>query len=110
MLAASAAAVAAPAVPVSSVSAPAGADSSANAFYDAGAPVVNAVISLMMHPPKSAIPPQFILGIAMAAVGGCLVTFYKPKDPPKKKPGAAITVEGGGYAFDAVKYRPGRHD
>ncbi|MGI9243470.1 MAG: hypothetical protein ACR2RV_21905 [Verrucomicrobiales bacterium] len=79
----------------------------------AGAPVVNAAVSLTMHPPKSAIPPQFILGIAMAAVGGCLVTFYKPKDPPAKK---APEVEAAGetakvvYRFDVAKYRPGRYD
>ncbi|MFT5104818.1 MAG: hypothetical protein ACI8XO_000673 [Verrucomicrobiales bacterium] len=74
----------------------------------AGAPIVNAVISLSIHPPKSAIPPQFILGIAMAAVGGCLVTFYKPKDPPKKK--AAAAIEQVAFVFDAEKYRPGRGD
>ena len=75
----------------------------------AGAPVVNAVVSLMIHPPKSAIPPQFVLGIAMAAIGGCLVTFYKPKDPPKKKaPVAAEKVAA--FVFDPVKYKPGRYD
>jgi uncharacterized membrane protein YeaQ/YmgE (transglycosylase-associated protein family) len=74
----------------------------------AGAPVVNAVVSLSMHPPKSAIPPQFILGIAMAAVGGCLVTFYKPKDSPPKKPKPA--AEEVAYVFDTQKYRPGRYD
>ena len=73
----------------------------------AGAPVVNAVISLMIHPPKSAIPPQFILGLAMAVVGGGLVTLYKPKDPPKKKEPAAAEVA---YIFDEEKYRPGRYD
>jgi hypothetical protein len=50
-----------------------------------GAPVVNAVVSLVLHPPSGgwgSIKPQFYLGIAMAALGGCLVTFYKP-GPPK---------------------------
>jgi hypothetical protein len=54
----------------------------------AGAPVVNAVVSLMMHPPAGgwgSIKPQFYLGIALAALGGCLVTFYKPGGPPPKK-------------------------
>lgn len=54
----------------------------------AGAPVVNAVYSLATHPPAGglgAVKPQFFLGIALAAVGGCLVTFYKP-NPPAKKP------------------------
>jgi len=47
----------------------------------AGAPVVNAIVSMSLHPPKggvSAIPWQFILGILLAALGGCLVTMYKP--------------------------------
>jgi drug/metabolite transporter (DMT)-like permease len=56
----------------------------------AGAPVVNAVYSLMSHPPAGgfgAIKLQFFLGILLAAVGGCLVTFYKPNPaPPKPSP------------------------
>ena len=47
----------------------------------AGAPVVNAIVSMSLHPPKggvSAIPWQFVLGILLAALGGCLVTMYKP--------------------------------
>jgi len=52
----------------------------------AGAPIVNAVLGLLMHPPAggvSVIKPQFFVGIILAAIGGCLVTFYKPP-PPKK--------------------------
>ena len=55
----------------------------------AGAPVVNAVYSLLLHPPAEgwgAIKPQFYLGIVLAAVGGCLVTFYKPPPPAPAKP------------------------
>ena len=54
----------------------------------AGAPVVNAVYSLLLHPPAagwSAIKPQFYLGIVLAALGGCLVTFYKPPPPAPAK-------------------------
>lgn len=53
----------------------------------AGAPVVNAVYSLVLHPPAGgwgAIKPQFFLGIVLAALGGCLVTFYKPTPAPSK--------------------------
>jgi drug/metabolite transporter (DMT)-like permease len=53
----------------------------------AGAPVVNAIYSLMQHPPPGgwgSIKPQFYLGILLAAVGGCLVTFYKPGPAPAK--------------------------
>src|SRR5262245_2285228 len=55
----------------------------------AGAPIVNAVYSLWQHPPAgglSAIKPQFYLGIILAALGGCLVTYYKPNPPPAKPP------------------------
>jgi uncharacterized membrane protein YeaQ/YmgE (transglycosylase-associated protein family) len=55
----------------------------------AGAPVVNAVTSLLMHPPAGgwgSIKPQFYLGIALAALGGCLVTYYKPAAAPPQQP------------------------
>lgn len=58
----------------------------------AGAPIVNAVVSLLMHPPAggfSGIKPQFFLGILLAALGGCLVTLYKP-NPAPAKPAAAV--------------------
>jgi hypothetical protein len=54
----------------------------------AGAPVVNSLYALWLHPPAgglSAIKPQFYVGILLAALGGCLVTFYKP-NPPAAKP------------------------
>ncbi|MBM3839850.1 MAG: hypothetical protein FJ398_18135 [Verrucomicrobia bacterium] len=53
----------------------------------AGAPVVNAVYSIIAHPPAGglgSIKPQFFLGILLAAAGGCLVTFYKPNPAPAK--------------------------
>jgi len=62
----------------------------------AGAPVVNAIYSLVQHPPAGgwgSIKPQFFLGIVLAALGGCLVTFYKPNPPaPKAKPAALETL------------------
>jgi hypothetical protein len=47
----------------------------------AGAPVLNAIYSLVLHPPAggwSKVPVPFVLGILLAAVGGCLVSLYKP--------------------------------
>jgi drug/metabolite transporter (DMT)-like permease len=47
----------------------------------AGAPVLNAIYSLVMHPPAGGwqkLPLPFVLGIVLAAVGGCLVSLYKP--------------------------------
>jgi len=60
----------------------------------AGAPVVNAAYSIWQHPPAGglgSIKPQFLLGIALAALGGCLVTYYKP-NPPAAKPQAQAAV------------------
>jgi len=56
----------------------------------AGAPVVNATVALMLHPPAggfSSLRWQFVLGIALAALGGCMVTVFKP-GPPSAKPAA----------------------
>lgn len=55
----------------------------------AGAPVVNALYSLLLHPPPGGftkLPIPFLLGIALAATGGVLVTLYKPMptSPPTK--------------------------
>jgi drug/metabolite transporter (DMT)-like permease len=52
----------------------------------AGAPVVNAIVSIIQHPPAGGwgtIKPQFYAGIALAALGGCLVSYYKPAPAPK---------------------------
>ena len=50
----------------------------------AGAPIVNAGVGIMLHPPEGGFKWQFILGILMAAIGGCLVSFYKPSPGAKK--------------------------
>jgi drug/metabolite transporter (DMT)-like permease len=55
----------------------------------AGAPVVNAVVALMIHPPAggfSSLRWQFLLGIFLAAFGGFLVTMFKPNPSISKKP------------------------
>ena len=57
----------------------------------AGAPVVNAVVALALHPPAggfSALKWQFVTGILMAALGGCLVTLYRPPPAPAHGPPA----------------------
>ena len=48
----------------------------------AGAPVVNAIAAILMHPPQgglSSIRWQFVFGILLAALGGCLVSLYRPQ-------------------------------
>lgn len=60
----------------------------------AGAPVVNALVAMALHPPVGGISSlrwPFVVGIVMAALGGCLVTLYRPMPaPPAKSAGAVI--------------------
>jgi hypothetical protein len=63
----------------------------------AGAPVVNAIVAIAVHPPAggvSSLRPQFLLGILLAATGGTLVSLYKP-GPPLKKAAAASAATAG---------------
>ena len=57
----------------------------------AGAPIVNAGYSLLLHPPAGGVRWQFVAGILLAALGGCLVTLYKPAPPP---PARSAIVRG----------------
>jgi hypothetical protein len=53
----------------------------------AGAPIVNALVALALHPPAGgygSIRWQFFVGILLAALGGTLVTLYKPNPAPPK--------------------------
>ncbi len=68
----------------------------------AGAPIVNAVVSMALHPPAGGLGGirwQFAAGIALAAIGGCLVTLYKPNPAP---PAASVSQQG-----PAVTAQPG---
>lgn len=61
----------------------------------AGAPIVNALVSMLKHPPEGgmgSVKWPFWLGIALAAVGGALVTKFKP-DAPAPAPKAAAAAK-----------------
>ena len=61
----------------------------------AGAPVVNAIVALSLHPPAGgyrAIPWQFVAGILLAVLGGTLVTFYKPTPAPAHPPADSVAA------------------
>src|SRR5947207_6790144 len=62
----------------------------------AGAPIVNAVVAILQHPPAGgfgSIKPQFFLGIVLGAVGGCLVIYYKANPPAPAKPAQTAPVQ-----------------
>ena len=55
----------------------------------AGAPIVNAMTAYVTNPPPGGFSNfrwQFVVGILLAAIGGCLVTLYKPGPAPAVKP------------------------
>lgn len=61
----------------------------------AGAPIVNACVAMLAHPPEGgfkAIPPMFYLGIVLAAGGGFLVAKFAPTNTGGKKPAAAGAI------------------
>ncbi|HEY6229104.1 MAG TPA: hypothetical protein VI282_18450 [Verrucomicrobiae bacterium] len=61
----------------------------------AGAPVINAVVAILQHPPAGGygtIKPQFYLGILLAALGGFMVTMFKPNPPTPGKPAAVAAT------------------
>jgi hypothetical protein len=43
-----------------------------------GAPIVNVFVSMLIHPPKSAINPMLYLGFVLASVGAGMVLYYRP--------------------------------
>ena len=43
-----------------------------------GAPVVNVLVSMWMHPPKTAPNPLLYVGFALAVLGAGMVLYFKP--------------------------------
>jgi hypothetical protein len=43
-----------------------------------GAPLINVLVSMAMHPPKAAPNPLLYVGYLLAALGAGLVLYYKP--------------------------------
>ena len=43
-----------------------------------GAPIVNVLVSMAVHPPKSAINPMLFVGFVLASVGAGMVLYYRP--------------------------------
>jgi len=43
-----------------------------------GAPIVNVLVSMAMHPPKQTVSPMLFLGFGLASIGAALVLYYRP--------------------------------
>jgi hypothetical protein len=43
-----------------------------------GAPIVNVLVSMAIHPPKQAINPMLFVGFALASVGAAIVLYFRP--------------------------------
>ena len=43
-----------------------------------GAPIVNVVITMMIHPPKSPINPMLYVGFLLASIGAATVLYFRP--------------------------------
>jgi hypothetical protein len=43
-----------------------------------GAPVVNVLLTMTLHPPKSPVNPLLFVGLLFASVGAAMVLYFKP--------------------------------
>jgi hypothetical protein len=43
-----------------------------------GAPIVNVLIGMSIHPPKSAINPMLYVGFLLASLGAAMVLYFRP--------------------------------
>jgi hypothetical protein len=43
-----------------------------------GAPIVNVLLTMIIHPPKSAINPMLYVGFALASAGAATVLYFRP--------------------------------
>jgi hypothetical protein len=43
-----------------------------------GAPIVNVLFSMLLHPPKSSINPMLYLGFLLASIGAGMVLYFRP--------------------------------
>jgi hypothetical protein len=43
-----------------------------------GAPIVNVLVTMAIHPPKQALSPMLLVGFLLASSGAALVLYYRP--------------------------------
>jgi drug/metabolite transporter (DMT)-like permease len=44
-----------------------------------GAPVVNVLLTMVLHPPKSSINPLLYVGFLLASIGAAMVLYFRPQ-------------------------------
>jgi hypothetical protein len=44
-----------------------------------GAPVINVVVTMILHPPKSSINPLLFVGMLLVVLGASLVLYFRPQ-------------------------------
>lgn len=44
-----------------------------------GAPVINTLVTMMLHPPKSTINPLLFVGLVLVVAGASMVLYFKPQ-------------------------------
>jgi len=59
----------------------------------AGAPIVNAIVSLTLHKQWGEVRWQFVAGIIIAAIGGYMVVTFKPGPAKAHAPEAVASPE-----------------
>ena len=43
-----------------------------------GAPIVNVIVTMIIHPPKSSLSPMLFVGFLLASVGAAMVLYFRP--------------------------------
>jgi hypothetical protein len=43
-----------------------------------GAPIVNVLVAMAIHPPKQTLNPLLFVGFLFASIGAALVLYYRP--------------------------------
>ena len=44
-----------------------------------GAPVINVLVTMLLHPPKSSINPLLFLGMVLVVLGASMVLYFRPQ-------------------------------
>src|SRR6186997_87316 len=44
-----------------------------------GAPVVNVILTMVLHPPKQSINPMLYVGFLLASIGAAMVLYFRPQ-------------------------------